>query len=153
MQLQLFVDMKTFFIAVLPIAVTEAQLPTCNVYAAADTSLGGEVVGDIEYILSSPWRLDTESALWLGGIAVGIGGLFLADNEIQDAFQDNRTNASNDIARIGSTHWVIPARNISVNNATRERPTTLGGWSVVVVVPYARTFMVCPMLCPFAFGL
>ena len=62
------------------------------------TSPVGEVVRDIEYILTSPLRLDTESALWLGGAAVGIGGLFLVDNDIQKAFQENRTNATDDIA-------------------------------------------------------
>ena len=123
--------MKNFFVAVLLMAVTEAQLPACNVSAAEIvpshstnemkegpddithnqdtgdttaqghsivTSLGSEVIRDIEYVVTSPLRLDTKSALWLGGIAVGVGGLFLIDSEIQEAFQENRTNANNDIA-------------------------------------------------------
>jgi membrane-associated phospholipid phosphatase len=61
-------------------------------------SLNREVIGDAKYLLSSPLRLDKQSALLLGGVAAGIGGLMLVDSDIQKSFQENRTNTNDDIA-------------------------------------------------------
>ncbi len=62
------------------------------------STLGGKVVEDLEYILTSPLRIDTRSALILGSVGAGIGGFMLFDDEIRDAFQDNRRSTRDDIA-------------------------------------------------------
>jgi hypothetical protein len=51
-------------------------------------SLGKQVIDDTTYLLTSPLRIDGKSALILGGVAAGIGGLMVADKTIQRAFQD-----------------------------------------------------------------
>jgi membrane-associated phospholipid phosphatase len=69
----------------------------------AGVSLGREVLKDAQYILTSPLRLDAKSGLILGGVAAGIGGLFLLDDEIQTLFQQNRDHSRDDIADVLNT--------------------------------------------------
>lgn len=78
-------------------------------------SLGREAISDGDYILTSPLRLDATSALVLGGVAAGIGGLMLVDDDIQNAFQKNRTNTNNDIA--DSLETIGFARNLLIGQA------------------------------------
>ncbi len=61
-------------------------------------SLAKTAIDDAEYILTSPLRIDGKSALIVGGVAAGIGGLMAVDKTIQQAFQENRTNTNDDIA-------------------------------------------------------
>jgi hypothetical protein len=61
-------------------------------------SLGREFVKDAEYIVTSPLRLDAKSGLMLGGVAAGIGGLVLLDDEIQTLFQQNRDQSRDGVA-------------------------------------------------------
>ena len=61
-------------------------------------SLGGIVLDDAKYLLTSPLRIDAKSALILGSVAGGIGGLMAADGDIQDFFQRNRGAMRDDIA-------------------------------------------------------
>lgn len=66
-------------------------------------SLGKQVIDDATYLLSSPLRIDGKSALIVGGIAAGIGGLMVADKTIQRAFQENRTDTNDEIAKTFET--------------------------------------------------
>lgn len=72
-----------------------------------------EVVSDAKYLLTSPLRMDGKSVLIAGGVAAAIGGLIAADKPIQQAFQENRTTATNDMARaletIGFARTVLGA--------------------------------------------
>lgn len=61
-------------------------------------SLAKTAIDDAAYILTSPLRIDGKSALIVGGVAAGIGGLMVVDKTIQRAFQENRTNTNDDIA-------------------------------------------------------
>ncbi len=61
-------------------------------------SIGKEVISDAAYLVTSPLRIDGKSALILGGVAAGIGGLMVVDKPLQRAFQENRTSAGDDIA-------------------------------------------------------
>lgn len=74
---------------------------------------GQEVVSDAKYLLTSPLRIDRKSALIVGGVAATIGGLMAGDRSIQRAFQENRTTATNDLARtletIGFARTVLGA--------------------------------------------
>lgn len=76
-------------------------------------TLGQEVVSDAKYLLTSPLRIDGKSTLIAGGVAAVIGGLMAADRSIQQAFQENGTTATNDIARsletIGFARTVLGA--------------------------------------------
>lgn len=76
-------------------------------------SLGKEVLDDAKYLLTSPLRIDGTSALIVGGIAAGIGGLMAADKTIQRAFQENRTDTNDEIAKtfetIGFSRTVLGA--------------------------------------------
>lgn len=76
-------------------------------------TLGQDFVSDAKYLLTSPLRIDGKSALIAGGVFVAIGGLMAADRSIQQAFQENRTTATNDIARsletIGFARTVLGA--------------------------------------------
>ena len=71
-------------------------------------SLGGTVLDDAKYMLTSPLRIDATDALILGGVSAGIGGLIAADAGIRDFFQDNRGETSDDIANglatVGSSY-------------------------------------------------
>ena len=60
--------------------------------------MGKEVMDDAMYLATSPFRIDAKSALIIGGVAGGIGGLMLADSEIQEKIQRNRGNPGNSIA-------------------------------------------------------
>jgi len=75
--------------------------------------LGQEVVSDAKYLLTAPLRIDGKSALIAGGVAAAIGGLMAADKPIQRAFQENRSTATNDMARaletIGFARTVLGA--------------------------------------------
>ena len=62
-------------------------------------TLGQDVVNDATYLLTAPLRIDGKSALIAGGVVATIGGLMAADKPIQRAFQENRSTATNDIAR------------------------------------------------------
>jgi len=74
-------------------------------------ALGEDVVEDAVYLLTSPWRIDQESALVLGGVAVGIGGLMVFDDDIADFIQRNRTDGTDDASQVledvGSAHVVL----------------------------------------------
>ncbi len=76
-------------------------------------SLGKQVIDDTTYLLTSPLRIDGKSALILGGVAAGIGGLMVADKSIQRAFQENRTDTNDEIAKtfetIGFSRTVLGA--------------------------------------------
>lgn len=76
-------------------------------------SLGKQVIDDTTYLLTSPLRIDGKSALIVGGIAAGIGGLMVADKTIQRAFQENRTDTNDEIAKtfetIGFSRTVLGA--------------------------------------------
>ena len=61
-------------------------------------SLGSVVLDDAKYLLTSPLRIDAKSALVLGGVAAGIGGLMAADGDIRDFFQRNRGTTRDNIA-------------------------------------------------------
>lgn len=61
-------------------------------------SLGREFLNDAKYLVTSPLRLDAKSGLLLGGVAAGIGGLALLDDDIQTLFQKNRDHSRDDIA-------------------------------------------------------
>lgn len=56
------------------------------------------VLDDAKYLLTSPLRIDVRSALVLGGVAAGLGGLMVADNDIRDVFQRNRGATKDNIA-------------------------------------------------------
>ncbi|MEE8494085.1 MAG: hypothetical protein V3S25_08580, partial [Nitrospirales bacterium] len=75
------------------------------------TVLGEKVVEDAGYLLTSPWRIDQESALVLGGVVVGIGGLMVFDDDIADFIQRNRTDGTDDVSQaledVGSAHVVL----------------------------------------------
>jgi membrane-associated phospholipid phosphatase len=75
--------------------------------------LGKHFVDDTVYLLTSPLRIDGKSALILGGVAAGIGGLMAVDKTIQRAFQENRTDTSDEIAKtfetIGFSRTVLGA--------------------------------------------
>lgn len=77
------------------------------------SALGDEVIDDAKYIVTSPLKIDGNSALILGGVAAAIGGLMVVDENIQKAFQDNRTDTGDDIANglesIGSEGSVVLA--------------------------------------------
>ncbi|GKS64474.1 hypothetical protein YTPLAS72_17780 [Nitrospira sp.] len=77
------------------------------------STLGQEVARDARYLLTSPLRIDAKSALIAGSVAAAIGGLMAADKPIQRAFQENRSTATNDIARsletIGFARTVLGA--------------------------------------------
>lgn len=77
-------------------------------------SLGREFVKDAEYILTSPLRLDAKGGLVLGGVAAGIGGLALLDDEIQTLFQKNRDHSKDDIA--DSLETLGFGRNVLIGN-------------------------------------
>ena len=66
-------------------------------------TLGQDVVSDAKYLLTSPLRIDGESALIVGGVAATIGGLMAADRSIQGAFQENRTNTGDNVANVFET--------------------------------------------------
>ncbi|HBH79234.1 MAG TPA: hypothetical protein DDY39_05350 [Nitrospira sp.] len=76
-------------------------------------SLGTQVVDDATYLFTSPLRIDGKGALIVGAIGAGIGGLMVADKTIQRAFQENRTEATDEIARtletIGFSRTVLGA--------------------------------------------
>lgn len=76
-------------------------------------SLGTQAVDDAAYILTSPLRIDGKSALIVGAIGAGIGGLMVADKTIQRAFQENRTEANDEIAKtletIGFSRTILGA--------------------------------------------
>ncbi|MGE3151944.1 MAG: phosphatase PAP2 family protein [Nitrospiraceae bacterium] len=61
-------------------------------------SVGQEVLNDIEYVITSPLRMDRKSALVAGGVGLTIGGLMVVDKSIQRAFQENRTDTNDEIA-------------------------------------------------------
>ena len=61
-------------------------------------AVGQEVLNDIEYVITSPLRMDRKSALVAGGVGFTIGGLMVADKSIQRAFQENRTDTNDEIA-------------------------------------------------------
>ena len=61
-------------------------------------SVGQEVLNDIEYVITSPLRMDRKSALVAGGVGFTIGGLMVVDKSIQRAFQENRTDTNDEIA-------------------------------------------------------
>ncbi len=61
-------------------------------------SLGRTFVEDAKYVFTSPLRIDTRSALILGGIAAGVGGLMVVDDDLQDFFQRNRNGVTRDIS-------------------------------------------------------
>ncbi len=65
---------------------------------ASSRSLGAVVLDDAMHLLTSPLRIDATDALILSGVAAGIGGLMLIDDEIQDVFQRNRGATKNNIA-------------------------------------------------------
>lgn len=77
-------------------------------------SIGKQAIDDAEYILTSPLRIDGKSALILGGVAAGIGGLMVVDKSIQRAFQENRTNTNDDIA--DSLETIGFGRNVLMAN-------------------------------------
>ena len=81
---------------------------------AAAGSLAKTAIDDAEYILTSPLRIDGKSALVLGGVAAGIGGLMAVDKTIQRAFQENRTNTNDDIA--DSLETIGFGRNVLMAN-------------------------------------
>lgn len=76
-------------------------------------SLGTQAIDDTAYILTSPLRIDRKSALIVGGVAAGIGGLMVADKTTQRAFQENRTDTTDEIAKtfetIGFSRTVLGA--------------------------------------------
>ncbi len=53
---------------------------------------------DAKYVFTSPLRIDTRSALILGGIVAGVGGLMVVDDDLQDFFQRNRNGVTRDIS-------------------------------------------------------
>ncbi len=61
-------------------------------------SLGKQVLADAEYVITSPLRIDTKSALILGGVAAAIGGLIVVDDDLQDFFQRNRNDFTRDLS-------------------------------------------------------
>ena len=63
-------------------------------------SLAWEVVSDLGYLITSPLRLEGKSALMLGGVAAGIGGLMVVDADIQKVAQRNRTGSSDDASEV-----------------------------------------------------
>lgn len=75
---------------------------------ANSRSLGTVVLDDAKHVLTSPLRIDATDALILSGVAAGIGGLMLVDDEIQDVFQRNRGATKNNIANaldtVGSSY-------------------------------------------------
>lgn len=77
-------------------------------------SLGKDAIEDATYILTSPLRIDGKSALVLGGVAAGIGGLMAVDQTIQRAFQENRTNTNDDLA--DSLETIGFGRNVLMAN-------------------------------------
>lgn len=66
-------------------------------------SVGKTVVDDAQHLVTSPLRLDVNSALLVGGVAAAIGGLYVLDDDIHDAFQENRSPASDDAGRAFKT--------------------------------------------------
>lgn len=66
-------------------------------------SLGTQVVDDATYLFTSPLRIDGKSALIVGAIGAGIGSLMAADKTIQRAFQENRTDTTDEIAKAFET--------------------------------------------------
>ncbi len=56
------------------------------------------MLDDAKYLLTSPLRIEARDTLILGGIAAGIGGLMVADKDIRDVFQRNRSETKDDIA-------------------------------------------------------
>lgn len=65
--------------------------------------VGQMAISDAKYLLTSPFRIDGESALIVGGVAATIGGLMAADRSIQRAFQENRTDTSDNVANVFET--------------------------------------------------
>jgi len=61
-------------------------------------SVGQEVLNDIEYVITSPLRMDRTSALIAGGVGLTIGSLMAVDETIQRAFQENRNDTNDQIA-------------------------------------------------------
>ena len=61
-------------------------------------SLGRAFAEDAKYVFTSPLRIDTKSALILGGVAAAIGGLIVVDDDLQDFFQRNRNDFTRDIS-------------------------------------------------------
>ncbi len=93
---------------------TSTETPTGLAGVVNEISARGQdVVSDAKYLLTSPLRIDGKSALIAGGVAAAIGGLMAADKPIQRAFQENRSTATNDIARgletIGFSRTVLGA--------------------------------------------
>lgn len=76
-------------------------------------SLGSQVRDDAAHLFTSPLRIDGKSALIVGAIGAGIGGLMVADKTIQRAFQENRTDTNDEIAKafetIGFSRTVLGA--------------------------------------------
>ena len=79
--------------------------------AAQDESRLSQIFSDAEFLLTSPARMDKQDALILGGVALGVSGLMLLDEEIRDFAQKNRSDTGDDIAEalddIGSAQAVF----------------------------------------------
>ena len=110
----------------------DADIPQPKVKLAGDTVAGDVntacegvvecVWDDVRYIVNSPGRLDRNGLMVLGGISLVTGGLFVADDEIQDFFGKRHTDSRDDIADFFDTlgsFEVIFAANVALAG---------GGW-------------------------
>ena len=77
-------------------------------------SLGRAFAEDAKYVLTSPLRIDTKSALILGGVAAAIGGLMVVDDDLQDFFQRNRNDFTRDISSELDVYGSAP--NVLIGN-------------------------------------
>ena len=84
---------------------TQVQVPSQDAISDGDESsavadLGTILLDDAAYLVTAPARIDAKSALILGGVAAGIGGLMLVDEDIQDFAQRNRTEGLDSAAEV-----------------------------------------------------
>ncbi|MFC1819651.1 hypothetical protein ACFLZG_01005, partial [Thermodesulfobacteriota bacterium] len=66
-------------------------------------TVGNELAKDIKYIFTASLRIDRKSAIPIGIVAASLGGLMIADEDIQDYFQRRRTDSKNDVADVLET--------------------------------------------------
>lgn len=59
-----------------------------------------QIVNDAKYLITFPMRIDRQDALLLGGVAVGVGGLMVLDEEIRDFVERNHNGTGDSIAEV-----------------------------------------------------
>ncbi|MCI0371482.1 MAG: phosphatase PAP2 family protein [candidate division NC10 bacterium] len=112
------------------LAEQEAAPPRDTPAPDAATRVVEAIVTDGFYLLTAPLRLDRETAVLAGGLALGLTGLFLADREIRERVQastgptgrdvaDGLTTAGNGVVVLGVTASLL-ALGLIQEQATGE---------------------------------